>query len=498
MSTPEQTLTDLRFIVAARQSRKLKAGENFEFPIEAQDARAKAWGEAQGGVHVGTAADFRSGTVPPWERKHTREWVNETGDKIRDYDAVIVTKMDRLSRGTDEDFSLIEAWAVRNQKKLVIVGEGGGVWYPARNDSDFWQWTAEKRRSRQEWEAIRERSMNRQADLRALGKLSGGAIPFGYDVYGDKFAKTLKPNDIGREYVPQIFRRVARGESLLKVAQWLDSQGVKPRYGEKWSAVSVSQIIRNHTYVGQRKADAYLNGKRRRGQGMIRLEVEAIVEAGIFLAANSRLKNAKRGGRRGPKNWEPALLTGVLRCGNCGAPMYRLKVRGGYVYYRCHGHLPQPKGCGTLVTASLLDSEVDKIMRTNEIWVHEWTFEAGEESQIRAAIDNIRLKLGDLPTQGLSDDDEDAERAKLRAQRNQLESQIDSATPDHWAKSVVTKKDGTPLTEAERWRDADQDGRREILKDYRITFKWDQLDGTREPAITVVPLWAETGKDDQS
>jgi len=370
--------------------------------------------------------------------------------------------------------------------------------FQARNDSDFWQWTAEKRRSRQEWEAIRERSMNRQADLRALGKLSGGAIPFGYDVYGDKFAKTLKPNDIGREYVPQIFRRVARGESLLKVAQWLDSQGVKPRYGEKWSAVSVSQIIRNHTYVGQRKADAYVNGKRRRGQGMIRLEVEAIVEAGIFLAANSRLKNAKRGGRRGPKNWEPALLTGVLRCGNCGAPMYRLKVRGGYVYYRCHGHLPQPKGCGTLVTASLLDSEVDKIMRTNEIWVHEWTFEAGEESQIRAAIDNIRLKLGDLPTQGLSDDDEDAERAKLRAQRNQLESQIDSATPDHWAKSVVTKKDGTPLTEAERWRDADQDGRREILKDYRITFKWDQLDGTREPAITVVPLWAETGKDDQS
>ena len=334
------------------------------------------------------------------DRPHTKEWVNETGDKIREYDAIVATKTDRISRGNDEDFSMIEAWAIRNQKKLIIVGEGGGIWYPARHDSDFWQWTAEKRRSHQEWEVIRERSMNREADLRALGKLSGGAIPFGYDVDGSKFDKTLKPNDIGREWLPQIFERIKNGEPLEAVAEWLDSEGVKPRFGEKWSAKSIAQMIRNQTYAGQRKADDYINGRRLRGKGVIRIEVEALINPTLWLAANNRLYNAPRGGRRGPKNWKPALLTGTLRCGNCGAPMYRLKVRGGYVYYRCHGHLPRPKGCGTLVSESLLDSIVDEDMRANEMWAYEWTFEPGEEAHILLAIDKIRLKLRDLPTKG--------------------------------------------------------------------------------------------------
>src|SRR5256885_11045177 len=62
-------------------------------------------------------------------------------------------------------------------------------------------------------------------------------------------------------------------------------------------------------------------------RSVIRIEVEALVDPTLWLAANNRLDNAPRGGRRGPKNWEPALLTGTLFCGNCEAPMYRLKVR---------------------------------------------------------------------------------------------------------------------------------------------------------------------------
>ncbi len=487
MSTPKQPLAGIRFIVAARQSRKPRAREKVEFPIEAQDGRARSWAEAEGGECVGLAADFKSGTVAPWDRPHTREWVSETGEKIHDYDAIVATKTDRISRGKDEDFSTIEAWAVRNQKKIIIVGPDGGIQYPARHDSDFWQWTATKRQARLEWESIRERSMNRQADLRARGKLSGGATPFGYDVSGTKYDKTLKPNDIGREWVPQIFERVKKGEPLAAIAKWLDSEGVKPRFGQKWSAKSIAQIIRNHTYVGQRKADEIVNGKRQRGQGVIRIEVEPLVEPTLWLAANNRLDNAPRGGRRGPKNWQPALLTGTLFCGNCGAPMYRLKVRGEYVYYRCHGHLPQPRGCGTLVTESLLDSIVDESMRANDMWVYEWTFEPGEEAQIQAEIDRIRLNLRDLPTSGLSDDDEDAERERLRAVRRELESQIADARPDRWEKGVVLKDDRTPLTEAERWKNADLDGRRLLLREYRVTFAWSE---ERTPIVTMAPLWA--------
>src|SRR6516225_9924946 len=114
--TPDQPLAGMRFIVAARQSRKPRPGEDVEFPIEAQDRRARDWGESQGGEYVGTAADYKTGVVAPWDRKNTREWVNESGDKIREYDAIVATKTDRISRGKDEDFSTIEAWAARNKK----------------------------------------------------------------------------------------------------------------------------------------------------------------------------------------------------------------------------------------------------------------------------------------------------------------------------------------------------------------------------------------------
>ena len=493
MDVPEQPLAGMKFIVAARQSRKARPGEDIEFPIEAQDKRAKEWGEALGGEYVGTAADFKTGVAAPWDRPHIREWVNETGDKIHGYDAVISTKTDRLSRGKDEDFSMIEAWAVRNKKKLIIaIPATDGIWYPARNDADFWQWTATKRQARLEWEAIRERSMNRQADLRAAKKLVGRPS-FGLKVSGTKYDKSLVPDETAfrdldgkpKHYAVDIFERVADGQPLGQIARWLDSEGVKPNstFGKKWSPRSISQIVRNTVYVGERRA--YDIG---RSKGAILLEVTPIVDAALWLKANKRLDSAPLG-RRAPAGKDQALLTGSLFCGNCHAPMYRVRPtnyrKDGrkviHEYYRCHGHLPQPKGCGApMISVSLLDSLVDQEMRANESWVWEYSFEPGGESQIQAEIDKIRLKLRDLPTRDLSEDDEDAERAMLRAERRKWEEKLKNAKPDRWEKELVLKDDGTPLTEADRWKDADPAGKRNILKDLRITFAWTGEIVTRE------------------
>jgi hypothetical protein len=257
-------------------------------------------------------------------------------------------------------------------------------------------------------------------------------------------------------------------------------------------------MIRNQTYVGQRKADDYINGKRLRGQGVIRIEVKPLVDSSLWLAANKALDNAPRRGIRGPKSGEePALLTGVLKCGNCGAPMYRLKVRGGYVYYRCHGNLPRPKGCGVLVATSLLDSIVSDAMLASEQWVYDWILHPGEEAQIQGLIDKIRLELMGLATKGISEEDEDVERASLRAQRRELETQLEDAKSERWEKTLVLK-DGKPLTEGKQWEEADPAGRREILKSHRVTFNWIKVDDKREPVVTIVPLWAGTEKDESN
>jgi hypothetical protein len=139
-----------------------------------------------------------------------------------------------------------------------------------------------------------------------------------------------------------------------------------------------------------------------------------------------------------------------------------------------------------------MESIVDEEQRSNHMWVPEWNFEPGEESQIQAEIDKIRLKLLDLAAKGLSRADEETERKRLWAKQDELEEQLKDAKPDRWVKGWAKKADGTYLTEAERWKDADLAGKREILKETRIRFRWDE---DRQPQWTMVPLWMETEAD---
>ena len=61
--------------------------------------------------------------------------------------------------------------------------------------------------------------------IRREGGLFGRA-PFGYEIQGERYRKTLVPTALGLKYVPEIFARVIRGESLATVAAWLNAEGV--------------------------------------------------------------------------------------------------------------------------------------------------------------------------------------------------------------------------------------------------------------------------------
>ena len=460
----------MRFIVAARLSRKPRPGEDIEFPIDAQDKRAREWGEAQRDPngepwrHVATAADYKRGTVPPWKRPNLRKFVTEP-DQMAEYDAIVAIKTDRISRGTDEDFSQIESWASLHGKKIIIVGPDGGIQYPARNDSDFWQWTATKRQSRKEWEDIRTRSMNRQADLRARKRLVGRP-PFGYRVEGIKYDKTLVPTSIGRKYIPQIFERIADGQTLMSVAKWLDSEGIKPNSREsvKWSPQSIAQIIRNWAYLGERRACPIVDDKMQRNLGETLLEYEPVVSEALWLKANQRLDTAPRGGKRGPVNGDKPLLSGVLYCGRCDSPMYKIKPRNYAACYRCHGKMPQPKGCGVMVPIDVLDAIVDDSMLSDHSVMYSTEFVPGENHD--AEIDKIRLRLRDLPTRNLSEDEEDAERATLRAEKRRLESL--PTTPPVWKPVMVTDDRESSLPTPLSAASSDLAGNREMLSQMRF------------------------------
>jgi len=125
----------VRALIAARLSRLQQDGRQ-GIGIDTQDEKSRAFCEREGMTIVEVVADTKSGTVAPWDRKNLKPWVTDP-ERISMYDAVVALKTDRVSRGTQEDFTRIEYWATEHGKRLIIVD---GPQYPARadkHDSDY-------------------------------------------------------------------------------------------------------------------------------------------------------------------------------------------------------------------------------------------------------------------------------------------------------------------------------------------------------------------------
>jgi DNA invertase Pin-like site-specific DNA recombinase len=301
-----------------------------------------------------------------------------------------------------------------------------------------------------------------------------GRANWGYEVSGDKYTKTLAPTPDGERYVPEVFQRIADGQTCKQVAAWLGAE-IRPGVSHK----TILRMIRNPVYRGVRVD----------GSGRPETKVPALVSATLWRAANNRLSNGNRG-KRTPAKGQPALLTSVLFCARCrkgplgnAAPMYRIHPPGRGYWYRCHGFEPDNKGCGNIVHLETTDAKVTALLSKAP----------GPHSELQwvpgANFDNelveIALALNDLPMRGLSDDDEDAERKRLRAGRDRLELLNQDAEPDRW-EQVPTGE-----TIGEHWASLDLTGQRKMLladvKVYANDAMVYDADGelVRQPVVTI-------------
>jgi DNA invertase Pin-like site-specific DNA recombinase len=418
-------------IIAARLSRKRRNSEYGNgLGIDTQDECSREFAAYDGWNVVAVVADTKSGTVPPWDRKNLRDWVTQP-DKLVLYDAIIAYKTDRVSRGDQEDFTRIEHWATAHGKRIVIVD---GPQYPARDDSDHWRWQAEKRLARQEWEQIRERNSRYQKALIARGKLVGKP-PWGYEIAGEYKDKTLVPNELGRTWVPLIFGHCAEGWSLSQIAAWLDAEDVPTANGDKWSPATLTNMMRRTTYVGYR----------RDGNGQIILKCEPLIDIDLFNRAQAALASRPK---RGPMVAENrSMCTSVLFCAHCfDSPMYRIYQRSGHGnsknwYYRCTGRGTQRKGCGNMIRLEAIDKLVGEAMERLVRPITMLKFIPGNDHS--GELKDTEFLLQHLSSQQLSDEEEDAERARLRAERDRIKAL--PIEPGH------TERVETGETYADRW-----------------------------------------------
>lgn len=333
----------LRLLLVARLSRKKTGTAKVEgVSIEIQDATARTWAESEGHAIIGVAADIKSGTTAPWNRKNLKPWMTDPA-MMGMYDGILIYHTDRLSRGTQEDFTYIEHWAVKNGKRIIVAN---GPQFPKRDDSDYWRWTSEKDVARKEWERIRARQMGTQSTLKAQGHAVGRA-PFGYVIKGETYGKRFEIDAKWGPVAREAFQRIADGHTATSVALWLSEQT-----GQSWRVKRVTDMIKRRTYLGERDGH----------------EFEPLVSEDLWESANRAMaarsfQRKETGGRRTEHAY-----SGLIYC-ECGSRLYRHKTDSGKEKYRCAsgrtGDLTQVK-CG--FGAPLFDEANGKIDAVMSRW----------------------------------------------------------------------------------------------------------------------------------
>jgi DNA invertase Pin-like site-specific DNA recombinase len=321
-----------------------------------------------------------------------------------------------------------------------------------------------------------ERESDEKSDriLRSLRANAKNGKPHGRRLYGyrRKYDDSTPPKLIGQELDPheaavvrEVADRVLHGESSYRVVEDLNARSEPTQTGKPWTPKRVRRMCVNPAYAGLRVFQGEVVGD---GDWPKILDVETH-EALVEMFTNGERKQFKHAPN------VTHLLSGIARCGLCGARMYQAPDRGRGVYVCIPGkhHVVRSQ--------DHLDAYVTTLVLE-------------------------RLRDEDLGSQHVGDRDPEVEAARIEAE--QLQARLDDAvaqftTGDLSGAMLATiEKDLKPkIAEAERR--ARPPTRSPLLDDLAgadIDTRWDalQLEQQREVVrllldITVLPSKRKPG-----
>lgn len=156
-------------------------------------------------------------------------------------------------------------------------------------------------------------------------KYNGGSLTIGFRIDESKhfqIDETMAP------IVRTIFQKIADGEPIIRVIEWLNAKGIKTARGNEFTRTSLQHILKNKKYIGIYKF----------GDVEIKDGIPRVLSDELFYKVQDILKDERRSGHY--KASEEYLLTGKLYCGYCKRKMTgvsgKSKNRNRYRYYSCH------------------------------------------------------------------------------------------------------------------------------------------------------------------
>ncbi|MBQ6182103.1 MAG: recombinase family protein [Ruminococcus sp.] len=187
------------------------------------------------------------------------------------------------------------------------------------------------------------------------GRYRAGTAPYGYTFDSDgNYAIIPEEADVVRF----IFESVVSGIGVHKIGKELDSRGVMPRRGGKWSTTTITGILNNEKYVGDvRYKKTYTDDSFRRHKNNgavdspeIKDHHEAIISRELYATAHNVLDQRlrERGIRRGDEKYKRRYaFSGKIICGECGSTFGRQNISSG-ISWCCKKHVADKDSCSMM------------------------------------------------------------------------------------------------------------------------------------------------------
>lgn len=310
----------MRVLGAVRQSKTkvLVKGKSAD-PVSAaaQRRQIQRWTDGNDGELVKITEDLStSGGVSPFKRKELGPWLTDP-EKLKLWDALVVTKLDRACRNL-ADFLQLDSWCAKHGKKLVIIDD------PSLNTSTpQGKAMANVRATFAELERdiAKIRNSERYHEAIAQGRWPGGRVNYGWK-YDEESGK-LVPDDGGSaDVLREMAEKSIKGWSQGKIAKWLNDSGHTTQIGRHWTQDTVRRVLHHEMtqiLLGDAKSAELRAALRSRSQTHSeRVGAHMLLQVAFCRVCSSPLYGNNRRDRPNKGNY---------RCLRCGfyIPMGRLE-----------------------------------------------------------------------------------------------------------------------------------------------------------------------------
>ena len=329
----------MRVAIYARVSTDEQAREGFSIP--AQLRMLEAWATIKGATDISTYVDDGySG------KNLNRPQMQRMLEQCRNHahDAVLVWRLDRLSRSLRDTVVMVEDIFSTNGITLISSTENIDTSTPSgRLMLNILASFAQSER-----EATVERVRSVTMDMARGGIHMGGVPPYGYRVNANRHYE-IEENEAPA--IRMLFALYATGYGYGAIIDRLAEKGYCTRSGQPFTKAALHDMLINEKYTGvyiyNRAAAAQRDGKRNNHQKkpedeIIRIPggMPAIISEETFKQVKERMKMNQRHGatHRAKVDY---MLAGLVYCGKCGKHMwikYVGKNRNGTVQrsYACN------------------------------------------------------------------------------------------------------------------------------------------------------------------